>query len=129
VSLSTGDTLTIDLEGNPTTGYLWVFGAPFDSSLLLMTAESYTKPDLAKGKTGAPVRKIMTFKAMAPGRTGLKLDYRRPWERSEKPIKTFEILVNITGKPVEEPPEPEDTPRVGSNGKIAKDPSKELLGE
>ncbi len=127
--ISTGDTLTVELEANPSTGYLWIFGAPFDPNLLVMTSESYTKPEGSKGMVGVPVKRVMTFKAIAPGSTGLKLDYRRPWERNEKPVKSFELLIQISGKPLEEPKESDETPRVGSDGKIAKDPAKELFGK
>ena len=129
VNVATGDSVTIELEANPSTGYLWTFGAPFDPELLLMTSETYSKPDGSKNMVGVPVKRIMTFKAIAPGRTGLKLDYRRPWERNEKPAKTFEVLLVIAGKPLETPPDTDETPRVGSNGKAAKNPSEELLGK
>ena len=129
IKLSTGDTITIELDANPSTGYLWIFGSPFDPNLLIMTSESYTKPEGPKERVGAPVKRLMTFKAIAPGNTGLKLDYRRPWERSEKPVKSFEILIKITGDPLEEPPKDDETPRVGSNGKVAKDPAAELFGK
>jgi inhibitor of cysteine peptidase len=129
LKLNTGDTLTITLDGNPTTGYLWVFGAPFDPEMLVMTSESYSKPEGPKGMVGVPVKKTMTFKAFNAGRTGIQLEYRRPWERNEKPIKTFEVLVEISGEPLDGKLETEETPRRGSDGKVPEDPAKKLFGK
>lgn len=127
VSLDVGDSLVLKLEGNPTTGYLWTFGAPYDENVLILTGEDYSKPEGGEKRVGAPSTKIMTFKAVGPGRTGVKLDYRRPWEKNERPIRTFETLVVVEGEAPEAPKPPEDeTPRRGSSGQVAK-PPKSLL--
>lgn len=119
-----GDSITLELEGNPTTGFLWVFAAPYDEEILIMTGESYSKPDEGKDgakRMGAPTTKTMTFKAVGPGRTGLKLEYRRPWEKGIAPAKVFECLVSVTGEaPKDGLKKEEETPRRGSNGQIAK---------
>jgi inhibitor of cysteine peptidase len=129
LKISTGDTLRLELESNPSTGYLWVFGAPFDPELLVMVSESYDREKDSDKRVGSPMKRIMTFKAVAPGRTGIKLDYKRPWERNEAPVKTYELLLLIDGAPLNTPPESDETPRVGSDGKVAKDPAKELFGK
>lgn len=129
VKLSTGDVLQVELEANPSTGYLWVSGTPADPNLVVITGESYVREKGSDERVGAPVKKLLTLKAIAPGSTGLKLEYRRPWDRNEKPAKSFEVMLQISGKPLEEPEESDETPRIGSNGKPAKDPAKELFGK
>lgn len=37
----------------------------------------------------------LTFRALAPGRTELRLAYRRPWEKDAPPGKTFRVEVVI----------------------------------
>ncbi len=127
IEVKTGDTISLELEGNPSTGYLWTFGAPLDESLIIQTGESIAKTDPSSKRVGAPVKQYKNFKAIAPGRTGIKLDYRRPWERGVKPVKTFEVLIVISGETLEPPQESDETPRIGSDGKPAKEPEGALF--
>ena len=98
-----GDTLELRLSANPSTG------------------ERYENlPDTPPDFTGAPVIKIYTFAVSGPGEAGIKLEYRRPWERGTAPAKTFDILVRATGTStlVDRLDPSGETPRVGSKGQI-----------
>jgi len=128
LEIKTGDTVTIELEGNPSTGYLWTYGAPLDESLVIQTGERIDKTNQDPKVVGAPVKQSKTFKAISPGKAGVKLEYKRPWERTAKAAKTFEVMLVISGKSLEEPPESDETPRIGSDGKPAKEAKSLLKG-
>ena len=104
---------------NPTTGYAWSFDAPYDEKVLILSSDTFTNPE-AEGVTGAPGRRILTFSVVGPGRSGIRLGYKRPWERNSRPDRVFQLLVFATG----EPPAPlweeekTSTPRIGSKGQV-----------
>lgn len=115
-----GDTLELRLSANPSTGYSWSCALP-DMGVLRMTGERYENlPDTPPDFTGAPAVKIYTFAVAGPGEAGIKLEYRRPWERGAAPAKTFDILVRATGTAtlVDRLDPSGETPRVGSRGQI-----------
>jgi inhibitor of cysteine peptidase len=82
----------ISLEGNLTTGYNWVM-APQDPVLL----EQQGDPDYkaASNLVGSPGTVTFTLKAVTPGQTTLHFDYKRPWEETTKPEKTYEVTVTV----------------------------------
>ena len=89
VTLPVGDTLAIELAGNPTTGYEWVV-AQADAHLL-EAAETEYQPD--SDALGAGGRYTFRFRALASGSTPVVLAYRRSWEPD--PIETFSLTVTI----------------------------------
>jgi inhibitor of cysteine peptidase len=91
VDLKPGDTLILDLEGNPTTGYTWQTQA-LDESVLSLTGEpSYVSDTDLVGSGGTMT---FEFEAVAAGQTDLTLTYHRPWEDVD-PIQTFTLSVNV----------------------------------
>ncbi len=93
VHLPEGGTVTIELPGNPSTGYMWVLKGTYDEAVVIMTGDFMEKPDTSK--VGVPVKKIVKFKAVGNGTAGITYEYRRPWESNKAPEKTFEILINV----------------------------------
>ncbi len=74
--LAVGDTASVTLRGNPTTGYGWYYSFSTDG-VLTETKNSYT-PDSAL--TGAGGTYVWNFKAVQPGTTTVTFQYYRPWE-------------------------------------------------
>lgn len=92
VTLRQGDTLTLKIEGNPTTGYAWEV-SEVDEAILATAGE-------AEYKSGSPLigaggTYTFTFKAAAPGTTPLKLIYYRSFEEGVPPIETFEVNISV----------------------------------
>ena len=87
-----GDTLRIELKGNPTTGYMWEV-ASADTAILKQVGETEFKPDRKARGSGGKI--IMRFKAAMAGETSLKLVYYRPFEKNRPPIKIFEVTVSV----------------------------------
>lgn len=92
VELKIGNTLIAELPGNPTTGYTWEV-AECDPSVLKFAGEPGYKTNT--NYIGSPGKITLKFKAAAAGRTGLKLVYRRPWEKDIAPVKTYRITVDV----------------------------------
>ena len=93
VSLKVGQQVSLQLAGNPTTGYIWNV-QPLDDKVLKQVGESSFKAesDLA----GAPGVETFVFEAVAPGTATLSLAYARPWETDVKPDKTYSVEVTVT---------------------------------
>lgn len=93
IALRTGDTLRIELEGNPTTGYNWIATSQ-EPKLLDQIGESNVTPE--SDRIGAPGTIVLQFSAVAPGQTILRLEYKRAWETDVAPLKTFEVAVTVS---------------------------------
>ena len=92
--LRRGDTFTVLLVSNTTTGYQWKFGTPpYDESVMILRGDQYIRPD--QQLCGAPGKRSLTFVAEGSGRTGLKLIYVRPWEKNQPPVQQFNVMVVV----------------------------------
>ncbi len=92
VTLRQGDTLTLKIEGNPTTGYTWAISEVDETILSIAGEAEYKSGSLLIGAGGVYT---FTFKAAAPGTTPLKLIYYRSFEEGVPPVETFEVNVNV----------------------------------
>ena len=92
--LDRGDTVTIQLVSNPTTGYQWKFGTPlYDETVMILRGDKYIQPQ--EQLAGAPGKRSLTFLAEGSGRTGVRLIYVRPWEKNSQPVKEFNLMVIV----------------------------------
>jgi inhibitor of cysteine peptidase len=90
VQVSTGQVLGINLEANPSTGYLWEVSA-INPNILQQTGEPEFKSD--SKLVGAPARQLIRFNVIAPGECRLELIYHRPWEKDTPPARSFSVDV------------------------------------
>lgn len=92
VTLEVGQTLTLTLKSNPTTGYQWQI-RDLDEAVLKLSGYEYKadKP-ITLGSGGVDV---WSFEAQAPGQTTLRLEYVRPWKEGKEPIQTFSVEVVV----------------------------------
>ena len=121
--LDKGDTFTVRLVSNPTTGYLWKLGTPpYDESVMIMRGDRYIQPD--EQLCGAPGKRSLTFLAEGSGRTGLRLIYVRPWEKNQPPAQEFNLMVIVKdGTEVKEEPRM----RRNSKGELVPDRKRDVL--
>jgi inhibitor of cysteine peptidase len=91
VEMFVGDELEVVLPGKPTTGYVWEVSA-LDSTSLKQGKTDFIADTNAIGAGGM---EIFRFKAIAVGRSGVKLIFHRPFEQNVPTIKTFEVTVII----------------------------------
>ena len=92
VDLKTGETFTISLEGNPTTGYIWEVSG-IDPAVVEQVGEPDFKSD--SKLIGAGGMFTFTFKAVAPGSATVTLVYHKSWEKDVAPLYEYEVMVNV----------------------------------
>ena len=95
IALKKGQTIAISLASNPTTGYSWQV-VPLDGGVLAQVGEAkFDEKARDKDVVGAGGTETLRFEAKKPGQAMIELAYRRPWEKSEKPIETFSVQVTV----------------------------------
>lgn len=92
VNMYVGETLEVVLEGNPSTGYRWEV-ASVDTAIMRQVGKTEFKPNRKARGSGGMI--TMRFKAIAGGKTSLKLIFHRPFEKNTPPVKTFEVTVVV----------------------------------
>lgn len=92
IAVKAGDTFTVVLDGNPTTGYTWEV-APDSAAPVELQGEPAFKAE--SSAVGAGGQMTLTFKATAPGQGLLRLLYHQPWDQSAPPAETFEVSVTV----------------------------------
>lgn len=96
VTLNQGDTLTVRLSANSTTGYQWSVGM-IDNSVLRQIDSQYIRP--RNGLMGAGGTQVYRFKAVGRGSFFLGLLYQRPGASGGIPAaQRFEIQVQVTSQ-------------------------------
>jgi inhibitor of cysteine peptidase len=93
VTVKTGDTFTVKLEGNPSTGFTWE-AKDLDTSILEQVGDPKFSGGVP-GMVGSGGILTLTFKALQAGTTTLTLIYHRPWETDVAPIDTFLVTVTV----------------------------------
>lgn len=93
VDLDGNHLLTLNLEGNPSTGYSWQVQR-VNAQVLRQVGDVEFTP--GSGQIGAPGLQTIRFEGVAAGQTELTLVYSRPWEKDVRP-KTFSIQVQSRG--------------------------------
>lgn len=94
--LACGQTLSITLESNPSTGYSWQV-TEVDKAVLHQSGGPEFKSSSANNPPmpGAGGTETFRFETIGTGTTTLKLVYVRPWEKDVPPVKTFTVQVAV----------------------------------
>lgn len=97
-AMKVGQVLAIERSGNASTGYQWQWvedGSPVLARIAPPPAAVPAEEPAEPGRVGAPRMSRWWFKAVQPGRTTLRLVYRRPWETDAPPAQTAEYTVTV----------------------------------
>lgn len=96
MELTVGQSDSVVLDGNPTTGFTWNIaeqkGDAAEVSLELRHAEpADDEPPLC----GAPTPTVVTVTGVKPGSSTITLEYKRAWEKETPALRrvTFEVTV------------------------------------
>jgi inhibitor of cysteine peptidase len=92
IDLAPGDTLLVQLPGNPSTGYAWTM-AEGDSKVI--QAAGHPRFTLERDLAGSPGVVEVRYTAVTTGSTRLRLAYRRPFEPNDAPARNFDIAVEV----------------------------------
>lgn len=93
VSLNVGDTLAVELDGNPTTGFLWLVADGVATNVIAQEGNASFSPKA--DMPGSPGKVTLTFKAKTAGEQKLELVYKRPFEAGKPPAKTVSVDVRV----------------------------------
>ncbi len=93
VQRKVGETFSIVLDSNPTTGYQWQLANPPDEKIVKLIRSEYraSKTNL----TGAGGKEIWTFATLGPGQTAIAFKYVRPWEKDTEPGRNAVFTVYV----------------------------------
>ena len=80
-------TETIELEGNPTTGYTWVYSMS-PEGVVAEVSNEYIPDQTAPGVVGSGGKFVFTFEAVAAGEAELVFSYLRTWEGTIPALRT-----------------------------------------
>lgn len=96
VSMKVGQTLTVSLPANRTTGYSWHAAGHITGVLSLEGQPVYHANPEATGRMGAGGKTTWTYRAISPGEARIRMEYRRPFEDDIAPARQFEATVEVT---------------------------------
>lgn len=82
----------VEVDENPTTGYVWIYKITNDK-ILRLQSDKYISPKT--NAAGAGGKHVWKFEATGKGTTSVIFEYRRPWEKDKKPSKTLEYKIRI----------------------------------
>lgn len=94
MELHSGQTLTITLPSNPTTGFRWVVSDAAPGVLRSLGPEVYTTPEDA-GLVGSAGQSTWRYQAYQRGQAHLLMHYQRPWETDVAPAKTIDCQIEV----------------------------------
>ena len=94
VSLSVGDTLTVSLGANASTGFTWT-EKMLISDPKVMTQTAHVAVASTANQPGASGSEVWTLQAKAPGNTTVSTTYGRPWPGGEKDSWVFSANVTV----------------------------------
>lgn len=93
IHLQAGEGFTLALNSNPATGFKWLL-MPECLQLIELEKEYYQPREQEPHFIGGGGKQYWVFRALAPGRTGILLNYRRIWEEKE-PLRQYRLRVVI----------------------------------
>ena len=92
------DTLSVVLQGNPTTGYSW--GCQIsDENVIAFDSDIYETAAVGDSVTGAGGFDTLTFRTVGEGTAEITLTYGRQWEGGEtQRVETIAVVVDADRK-------------------------------
>jgi len=97
--VAVGDSFTVTLCSNPTTGFQWLESAQISDQTVLEQVDHKFVPPEAKDDRPSPPgtggKEVWTFKALKKGTSTISMEYSRPWEGGEKRAWTFLLTVTV----------------------------------
>jgi inhibitor of cysteine peptidase len=91
VVLQLGQPLQVNLNENASTGFRWMIHSKPD----FLRESADQNAEGPKGPPGKGGVRTFLFEAVRSGSGKLELEYRRSWEKTAKPARTFNLLVRV----------------------------------
>jgi inhibitor of cysteine peptidase len=93
VEVKLGDTIVIELDENPTTGFRWAMDQTYDQ-IVTIVRDDYTTTDSGIGGGG---RRTFTLKATHSGTVQFQLKLWRTWEGESSILERFTVTIQVRG--------------------------------
>ena len=94
VELTVGQSMTVTLPGNPTTGFMWSVAECPDVVQVNLALEKVA-PRSGPPLCGSPRATVATFTGLKAGQGTVTLIYARPWEKDTPPAQKRIFTVNV----------------------------------
>ncbi len=92
MELTVGQSKSITLPGNPTTGYMWSVA---ESPAVVKVEVDLANDTAPRGMVGCPRATVVTVTAVQAGQGTIQLVYSRPWEKGKAPADTHTINITV----------------------------------
>lgn len=93
MEVEAGQDFQVVLDANPSTGYDWTVAEKPDPNIVEQAGEEAVQPPEGQTMTGAPIKEIWKFKAVAAGKTDIVFENARSWEKDVPPAATHNVAV------------------------------------
>ena len=90
-----GETFTLQLRSNPTTGYSWQLVEPLDKRHLEKVSNDYQADANPERMVGVGGTENWTFKAIQSGKAIIQMRYVRPWETQGTAAEVTQYQIEI----------------------------------
>ncbi|MCP9756693.1 hypothetical protein EGI26_16120 [Lacihabitans sp. CCS-44] len=91
-TIKIGQSITHELEGNPTTGYTWQYKA--ENPEIVKISEEIVSEN-KEGMVGTPSKFKYRIEGVSAGSTQIIFTYRRSWETDVPPAQSDTLTVNV----------------------------------
>jgi len=95
MELTVGESKSVTLAGNPTTGFLWQVAECPDVVVVELAFEQRKPEPNEPPLCGRPCGTVVAVTGTKVGQGTVKLIYSRPWEKGEPPFKTHTLNVSV----------------------------------
>ena len=92
-----GNIATVELKGNPTTGYSWDYTMS-PEGIVREVSSDYVPDKTDDNVTGSGGKFVFTFEAVSAGEAELVFSYFRPWETDIPALETVTYRAVVDGK-------------------------------
>jgi len=93
ITVNAGDSFTVTLDSNPSTGFAWLISAITDESVIDDVNNEFKGADTEM--VGAGGQEVWTFEALDEGTSTIEMQYSRSWEQGVEPAATFNVTVVV----------------------------------
>lgn len=95
LSVARGQTITVSLPSNPTTGYSWQLSSKNTRNTIVGITELEYTPDQPQ-LAGSGGTQSWSITGKKRGTAHIKFEYRRPWEKGVAPAKIARYVFTVT---------------------------------
>lgn len=98
ITVRVGETVTVSLNGNPTTGYTWNLAEPMKEDAPVLVTMAYgpvPDEDEENPCCGAPCPTLVKMTGVHAGAASFTLEYKRVWETDRPAWKTRTFVVTV----------------------------------